>query len=124
MNKGRCVTERRGVDRIGAPHASTRDYQRAIEQELRFRVIRATDAVPGRKTWREKRARTDRVPFRAELEIARTVMDRAVWTGNADTVERASEELFDLALAFVRCVSRIITDGRERVGQIESGRAA
>ncbi|HXE60903.1 MAG TPA: hypothetical protein VN607_09355 [Gemmatimonadaceae bacterium] len=124
MRKHDRVTDRRSTDRTGPPCASAAEYQRAVEQELRFRVIRATDAVPGTKTWREANARSVRVPFHTEFEIARSVMDRAVSSGNRETVEHAANELYDMALALVRGMSRIITDGRARVADIDTGRAA
>ncbi|HXE83616.1 MAG TPA: hypothetical protein VN513_09845, partial [Gemmatimonadales bacterium] len=67
---------------------------------------------PGTKTWRESRARNDRTPFRNELEIARTVMCRAVYTGNAETVKLAGDELWDMALTFSKYVARIIADAK------------
>ena len=124
MYKHASVTDRRSPKRSGPSHGSAREYQRAVEQELRFRVIRATDAVPGSKTWRELRARSDRVPFHTELEIARAVMERAISSGNLETVEHAADELFDMALAYVRAISRIITDGRARVADVGTEREA
>lgn len=100
------------------------DLQREAESKLRFHVIRATDSVPGRKTWREQRARTDRIPFRNEIQIARTVMARAVYTGNREIVEQAADELYDMALEFTKYVSRITQDGRARVAEIETDQAA
>lgn len=100
------------------------DLQRETEHRLRFHVIRATDAVPGTKSWRESRARNSCPPFRAEIAIARTVMERAVYTGNREIVEQAADELYDMALEFTKYVSRITQDGRARVAEIETDQAA
>jgi len=123
MRNHRYVTAGSDTDADGTP-LTIREYRIAAEQELRWRVIRATEAVPGRKTDREKRARTDRMPFKTEMEIAIAVMNRAVYSGNREIVERAAEELFDMALAFTKFVGQVTQAGRARIAAIDTGRAA
>lgn len=124
LRSGVSMPERR-KRRTGPSFASSRLYQRHVEQELRFHVVRGSDAVPGSKTWREKRARSgDRAPFRTEAEIVRAVIDRAAESGNPEIFNEATDCAWDMVLAFTRIVRRIITDGRARLGGQDDLRAA
>lgn len=117
MNQSPTVTERRAVRR-GPAFARSRDYQRHVEQQARFLVVRASDAVPGSKTWREKRARSgERPPFRTELEMIRSVLERGADSGNHEIFEEAVEAVWDLTAGFTRLVGRLITDGRQRLAR-------
>lgn len=123
MNEKASVTispriERR-KDRLDAPaFPHSRGLQRYAEQRFRFAVVRASDAVPGSKTWREHKCRSgDRVPFRTELEIVRAVVERAAESGSPEIFKEASDVAWDMVLSFTKLVRRIITEGETRLAQ-------
>ena len=118
------VTERR-VYRSGASFRTAAQYRSHIAQGFRWRIVRATDSVPGAKTDREKRARFGaRTPFGVELEIIAALLTRAAQSGDPVIFQTASDEISDMLRDFLRAVGRTTTDNRAYVHAIALGRRA
>lgn len=131
MNESRIIKVDRRCDRAGPGFRSTRDYQRHVESECAFHLVRATDVAPGSKTWREKRFRSgSRVPFRTEIEAFGALLTRSAEEGDLAHVDRAADEVWDAVVHLTRLVSRLVTDARIRAttrivtAQSDTGRAA
>jgi len=131
MNESRIIKIDRRCDRAGPGFRSTREYQRHVESECAFHLVRATDVAPGSKTWREKRFRSgQRVPFRTEIEAFQSLLTRSAEDGGIEHVERAADEVWDAVVQLTRLVSRLVTDARIRAAtrvvaaQSDTGRAA
>lgn len=118
MNNVRLVTAERRVVRRGPAFRSSRDFQRHVESEIAFRIIRAGNAVPGPKSWREKKVRSGaRVPCRLEFETFRAALDRAVECGDPVILSAAINEVQDAMVEFIRMTTRLMTDARAEVAQ-------
>jgi len=125
MTQERNVTNERRLPRRDPSFRSSREFQRHVTHKAAFKLIRATDAVPGTKTWRESHLRSGvRLPLHTEAEIIRAVLERAVARGDAAMLEKAIDDIWDVALLFTRLCSRLVTDARTAAALMESGRAA
>lgn len=120
MSKLQVVTAERRVVRRGPAFRSSRDFQRHVESEIAFRITRAGNAVPGRKSWREKKVRSGaRVPCRLEFETFRAVLERAAADGDPAILAAAMNEVQDAMVEFIRLTTRLMTDARAQVAQRE-----
>lgn len=118
MNKLQIVKPERRVARRGPPFRDSRDFQRHVESEVAFHLMRASDRAVGPKSWREKKIRSGaRVPLRNEAEVFRALLDRAVEQGDMVMVERAINEVDDAMVLLIRLTSRLKTDARRRAAE-------
>jgi len=125
MTYTRSVTNERRLPRRDPSFRTSREFQRHATQRAAFRLIRATDAVPGRKTWRESYVRSgSRLPLHTDVEIIRAALERAVASGDPAILEKAIDEVWDVPLLFTRLCSRLVTDARAQMALLGTEKEA